>query len=328
MSTRFTAEPGTVVTLRATFTQGGILFDPSAVGPVVIKDPAGAIIETIPVGSIVRDSIGRYHVVYTVATTAALGLWSDTWSYVEDSGGATVSVQLTFGVSAGCPVTPGDLWQPLASYASYLDPITTYTDAELQDAALLAQEIMESICGRRFVPTEESVDLDGNGRAYLYMDEDRHVLSVSSINEITYSGATSVLTPKDISQLKVYGSYIVLGDWQPHGDFGPEYCPPNPCVGESGFFTRGRKNIRVTGMFGDYATVPRRALRAAGLIAAMVIEDEFFPEAYSQESLAGDHSGTMREGIVGAVIQALPGRGDISVLLASLRRRSPVMSVI
>lgn len=326
MSTRFDAQPGTIVTLRASFKQSDVLFDPFSVGPVVIRNAAGAVVATVAVASVVRESLGTYYVTYSIPSGSALGLWTDTWTYVVLSGGTSVSKELSFAVNEACATSPGDLWQPLTTYASFLDPVTTYTDSELQSAALTAQEIIEKLCGRLFVPRAESIDLDGTGKPYLMMPEDRNVLAVSSIYEITDGSTLSVI---DISQLKVYGTHVVLGDWQPAGDFGAEDCQPTICgVDGLGVFTLGRLNIRVSGTFGDYASVPRPILRATGLLTARIVEEDYAPEAYSQESVSGDHSGTMRQGVVGAAIGGMTGFGDIDALVALYRKRAPVVSVI
>jgi hypothetical protein len=313
-----------VVTLIATFRMAGNLFDPFEVSSVEIRDPAGLLIETIAAGSITHTGLGTYEVAYSVPGDADDGLWSDTWTYVAESGDSPATATLHFAVTVGAATgLPGDPWFTLDDYREKLHEDTVATDAEVEKAALIAQDLIGIITGKTFVATAETFLLDGTGKPQLFMPHNKRIQEITSIKSLDLDDTE---TDIDISTLAVKRRFVVFRDYF-KGD--TACAEQEPCSTTwNGTFPRGRNNIKVTGLFGDYLTPPPGIELAAKLLVSRLIEQEFGIVAYSTEGVAGDFSATMKDVFTSATTKGSTGWGDCDSLLATYRSRRPAITMV
>jgi hypothetical protein len=312
---RAQAQQGETARLRADFRLGGTLFDPFEIRQVEILDDAFVVLATLSGASIVKDAVGQYHVDWPVPAAEATTLHYDRWYSTASSGATEKQGTLSFFVHSATVTGGESQWLSNLDLLPFLPTGTILTDVEIAENALLAQEMIESICGQKFTLLTEARDFSGQGEQILNVRT-----PIQSVTEVRILGCPPGTGDQvlEITDLRIGRSQTVLalGNVVPKRYRVGGYLWPGGCS----YFPYGFQNIRVTGTWGAFTEVPREIKRALGLLVRHIASCDdpvgSPAEAYDSENVAGDRSYTIRKVWHNVTQDATTGFADVDSILA------------
>jgi len=284
---RFHACQGDTVRLMVKFHRpDGSLYDPSSISKVEILDKDTlAVVDTVLVG-ITQQAVGYWYIDWAIPGAQAVGTYLDKWYYTPDAGGTERDDSAEFVVHLAGTFAPATTYLSVASVKSdCIKPLAdwpagTYpTDTAIQEAIVAATEIIEGICQRSFIAEETTITVDGTGRPYLWPYVDGHEYRMLRVDSISIDG-----TAVDMDDVVVYPTVIVNKYYDKDDLRETSLCIDYPCGddltlcstgGSSTCFTKGRKNITITGRFGDYDSLPTRVENLCCRITHNILEEEW-----------------------------------------------------
>lgn len=232
-----------------------------------------------------------------------------------------------------------DRYMTAAEARQFLPSDTPLNNGEIEDHIDDAQEIAETITGDHFLPETLARVFDGTGEGMLPLDFP--ILSVSGF-EILRGIDPDGWEEQGTAGLRIMGSGLglALGNLTQFSrsvtrgrDLDRVLHSAN--VLDCGVFPAGTQNIRITGSWGRWQTVPRQIKLAMGLMiqhAASCIgtgERGVPSAAFSAESVPGGRSYTMRQLRTNALKDGLTGLADVdSILLRFTPATALVMTVL
>jgi len=320
---RAAAQQSETVRLRIDFRLGGTLFDPFEVRQVEIRDPAGVILETIPMGSIVQDGVGLYRVDHAIAAAAEIDNHFDRWYSTQVSGATEKQFSLKFYVlpamTGGAGSSP---YLTAAESASYLPEDTALTTGEIAGLVALMQEQVEAVTGDIFQPVTMARVFDGNGEVYLPFDR-----PLAEITKLEYlDGASWSDVGIDNVRIKRSGRGIVLGNAVSYSRFPSRtrrFLDQTLGFGGCGAFPAGSMNVRITGVWGRWTEVPLQIKAAVGTLVKYAAQCDnptgLGSNPYSGESIPNDRSFTLRQILRNVSVDNLTGYPDVDAILVRFR---------
>jgi hypothetical protein len=319
---RSAAQQGQTVRLRGAFTLSGSAIDPFQIRQVEIRDANQQLITTIT--TIVRDSLGQYHVDWPISTTEPATIHFDLWYATAINGGSEEVFTNSFQVLTFSSTTAGSPYVSTDEARLFLPDASEITDAQLAEMVLLAQETIEWVTGQSFLPRSEARKFDGSGKAVLSIK--RPIQSVSEARILScHSGNEFSLI--DTASIRISGSkmMLALGNVARHSERWADAYYPWAIGGFGcGIWPAGFQNIQITGEWGAFPTVPRQIKAALGQLMryAATCDDPLAPPdaAFSSESVSGDRNYTMREVFANATTKNATGYGDVDAVLARFKQ--------
>lgn len=334
---RGSAQRGETVTLRIRFEQSGTLADPSSVDKVEILDESLAVVDTPAVAGVVHDGVGLYHLDWPVPAAEPLELHYDRWTVTPVLGASQKTFTLSFfvhdfsGAAAGTPyLTPAEL-------AAYLPDSTTLSSAEIVELGALAQEIVEAVCGQKFLPVTAARVFDGLGKAVQPVDLPIVRGSVTKIEVLWDDSGWTDATPTDADNVRymkgrrMIGLGNVLSRSQAAGGVHLPYWLRSH--GACGVFPAGLQNVRITASWGRWTEVPRQIKAAVGTLVRYsgdCDDAQGIPSnPYVDESVPGGRAYKLRTILVsGAMVDRLTGYPDVDAVLKRFTRLPRAVAVL
>jgi hypothetical protein len=320
------AQRGQTVTLRAVFKLGGTLFNPSAISQVQIIDPdESTVLETITGAAIVHDGIGRYHVDWAIPDTADLDTHFDRWFWTSTVGAVEKQGTLHFLVLAATVGGTLGAYMSVDELKTYLPADTDLTDAQIVTQGALAQETIETICGRLFLPLEEARIFDGTGESIQPLD--RHIQAVSEVEFRDCDGTWQTMGFTDVRITKSRKMLSLGNTLTPRQrmNLGSARSYSSLCSGVSsggilcGAFPSGVQNVRITGTWGFYTEVPLQIQDAMGRLVqyAGSCDDDTgsMSNPFLTESVPGGRAYTLRTILRNARVDQMTGYADVDAIL-------------
>ena len=333
------AQQGQTVTLRMRFELGGTLFDPVEISQVQILDPSDAVLETITGAAIIKDAVGLYHVDWAIPAAAETETHHDRWFARATAGADMKQFTLNFFVLPFSASTGDSPYLTLEEATSYLPLDTALTSSEISALVLLSQEIVEAVAGQTFLPVDMARVFDGTGRRVLPLDAP---LQNWSVLEYLYDSATgwTDVTPTSVHDLRIMRSkrMLALGNARSYAQGGRNLHRDYGCSAiltsalACSYFPAGTQNVRVTGSWGDWATVPRQVKAAVGALvryAGSCDDPQALPgAAYSVEAVPGGRAYTLRQILFNAMRDRLTGFPDVDSILTRFPTFTPAVTVL
>lgn len=330
------AMQGETVILRIRFELGGTLFNPFQINDVQILDASDVLVDTIPAASVVHDGLGMYHANWAIPAAEPTELHHDKWYAKATLGADTKQFELSFFVLPFSASGAGSPYLTTSELAAFLPSDTALTGAEIAALGLLAQEVVESITGQRFLPAAGSRVFDGSGRQVLPLDQ-----PIQSWSKLEYlyrdSGWTDV-TPANSYDLRITKSKRMLSldnavsfsQGSRRGAYNDGFL--SSLGGACGVFPAGTQNVRVTGTWGHWSSVPLEIKQAVGMLvryAASCDDPLGMPgAALASETPPGGRSYQIRQVLFSAKRDRLTGFSDVDSLLLRFPRFSPMVTVL
>jgi hypothetical protein len=312
---RWAAEQGQTVQLGIKFHDpNGNLYDPYEIRQVEIMREDLSIQKTFVTSEVHRLSTGRYYIEWVIPGSETVGKHYDKWYYTPEAGHDEVTAQLEFYVYASGTFTTDDYYLSVSdAKANCLDADTGLTDPQIQYLITLAMAIIDRCCEQHFLPVTGSRVFDGTGSYYLDMDEPiQSVTNIENLDSASYSYTVS--------------DFRIKGTWLIHKDYveGAELPAHLACgVTDTSLFPKGHQNIRVTGTWGLYETVPDLITQATCLLLYFggqwdtVTGPMISPNM--NESVEG-YAYTLRKVYEHAGIHKETGYPEVDTILAQFRR--------
>ena len=227
------------------------------------------------------------------------------------------------GVSAGSPYLTAD--EALA----YLPSDTPLTGTAAAALAVLAQEIVETVTGEKFLAFTMARVFDGNGTGFQPVDMD--IQEVSDIEvlwgTVWESQGTVGIRIGGSRKSLAWGNIVPFSRSLNRNDRQQRFFGSS---GACGAFPAGYQNIRVTGVWGPYSSVPLQIKHAVGLLvqysgSCLEAGEQGSPEnPYLSEVVAGGRTWVLRTIFKAAQRDRGTGFADVDGILA---RFPGVMSV-
>lgn len=169
---------------------------------------------------------------------------------------------------------------------------TQASDARLRELIAVATATVDGFTGRHFEPRPKTVRIDGTGKDVLLLNE--AIVEITGV-AIRYWNLDAPPDPISVEDVVVYNRHLVEGLLDPDDRENPRIATGTFDQPDDMFFTdwsRGRKNIEITGWFGYTDPVPARltsVLEPFALSAGDTLEIEVDgAEAELLELQAGD----------------------------------------
>lgn len=234
----------------------GILADPTSLAwEIFDKTSAGKQIAPVSVASGTADlvldqvSTGHFFARHTFDGTETIGLYEIRWTWVEETGGDTLSARYEFEIvngAAGLEIGGG-------GYALVADIRAegigdAYTDARLQHAITLASRFVERVTGRFFEARKMVQRVSGQGAPRLILTDP--VIGIDSIqiaSQVFSVNDQSI----DLSFVRVFNRHLD-GMLSPDDRNAPklEFAHSRSSVIRPTSFPRDAQNVSVSGFFG------------------------------------------------------------------------------
>jgi hypothetical protein len=322
------ATQGQVVRLGIKFTLAGTPIDPFEIRQVEVLDTDLGVLVTFTGSSIVRDAVGQYHVDWPIPSAEPPNVHYDRWAATAINGGTEEVFTNIFQVLTFDSSNPNTPYLTTSEARAVLPVDSEITDLQLSEKVLLAQETIEWITGRNFIPRSMARTFDGSGRGVLSIG--RPIQSVTEARILSCAGPSASDTLLDVSTIRIAGSkrMLALGNVQRFsacvGGWGWNTYPPRGFPGACGVWPSGFQNIRITGDWGQFPSLPRQIRQAMYMLIrySSVCDDPFGPmdAAFSKESIAGERDYTMREVWKNATSPAnATGYADVDAILARFK---------
>jgi hypothetical protein len=323
---RWQAEQGQTVRLKVRFEEAdGTVYDPHAISQVRILLDDLSVVTTIVAG-ITMEAPGIYYVDWAIPAGETLGKHYDEWFYTAVVGEAERSDKVEFYVAPAGSIAAAtvylsvskaktDCLKPASAWAAGSYP----TDTQILEAIQYATEIIDQGCKQHFIPQELTLELDGRGRPYQWLEKNGKRYRAIRVDSITTSDGTAI----SMNDVVVYPYAIVDKYWR-KDDLRGSLCPAITACGCepletygccSVTFPWGRENITIVGRFGEYEDMPIAIEKLCCRCVQRILEEEwglFTP--FSEETL-GNWSYRMREVVTNAAITGRTGWSDIDAMI-------------
>jgi hypothetical protein len=222
----------------------------------------------------------------------------------------------------------------VAEAAAGLPSDTALSSAEIADYIARFEEDVETITGEIFEPRTMARVFDGNGEPYLPLD--RHLRIVTALEYLYGNGWSDVsiqgLRIKPSARGLALGNLASYSRWPSRNRAINRYADTG-LSGGCGVFPAGSSNVRVTGTWGRYETVPlqikhaiRQLIRYAGRCDDPA---NLGSNAFESESIPNDRAFTLRKIRLNALNNQMTGYPDVDAILVRFRPgRGRVITVI
>lgn len=326
---RFEATQGDVVRLRVRMQKNEVEFDPFAMGNIEIRRRTSAttdvLVDTIPSASITREGIGVYFVDWPIPISEPIGAHIDRWFFTESLGDTEIHRDAEFVVFAQGSLTPAAGYITVQEVRDVYLPSSILPDSRIGILIETASEIVDKYTGRYFGGRSKTITEDGTGQAWIALDE--------KPIEVTAISVRSFETVRELDPLDfvIKGRFLVHKDYLPPGVRDWEGCVSICGCLFADIFERGQENVSVTGIFGDFASIPKPIERAVGLLVKYAGQDQLgagpMAANYTSESVE-QHSYALREVSSNIELRGATGIAEVDHILNLYRRREGRLSVI
>jgi len=317
---RFLAEQGQTVRLGISFEDQNLqLYDPYAIAKVEILAEDDTLLATKTGADIVHNGVGIYYVDWAIPGAADLGKHYDKWYYTPVTGHDEVSAKLEFYVYLAGTFLQTDSYLTVSEAKARCLVGTALSDTDIQYLIRVAMTIIDRCAGQHFLPVSKSLDVDGTGEGYLVLP--KALLQLTGLENL--DSPSMAFTPADY---RMKGTWLFHKDWKTGA-----VIPAHLACYNGGYFPRGHRNIRVTGIWGLYEACPVDIQHATCLLLryAGQWDTVYGPiiSKYARESVDG-WSYALREVFKQATLNRSTGHPAVDVIIQNHRRFDRGMAVI
>lgn len=205
-------------------------------------------------------SPGRYAATWPVPNNEALGRHVIQWTAQLVSGGPTVQWSYAFDVVVGVFNVPTDVYASVSDVRAEGVP-ATISDARILEQLALASRRLDNWTGRYFVPKYKTMNVDGQQRDSLWLDE--AICAIEQVQIVAWEGyinpgefvvynrhlTQNLLSPDDRDFPQI--AYRLRGDYAIYSSSYVTWTTPSWLASRRLTWGNiGRQSVQITGVFG------------------------------------------------------------------------------